>query len=229
MIAMTALFIALMLAQEPGCGAVAEGQTRADAFDLHAAMERLEAAITAGCASAQVQATYLRGWIAARAAYQSGGSPESLKEVQAAVAALNIAGERIAAYVLQAAAEAARSERDSLGLFIEQAVQLESVRLAGGRPPAPIISAHEAAGELWLQVHRYEDARRAYLRAAERIGTTPRITLGLARAAARLRDVPEACRQYVALAAAWKDSRRPIEIGEAIRFSQDFRCTPSAQ
>jgi len=184
----------------------------------------------AGCSAAQIQAAYLRGWIAARDAYQVGGSPDSLKAVETAIALLNRSGEQVAVYVLQAAEAAAQSERESLALFIEQAVQLEAVRLSAGQTPALIVTAHEAAGDLWLQVHRYEDARRAYVRAAERIGATRRITLGLARVAARLKDVDEACRQYAALAAAWKDPRhQPIEIGEAIRFPQDFRCPPSGR
>jgi hypothetical protein len=227
---MATVIIALVLAQEPGCAAVAAARARADAFDLSGAMQQLQAAVKARCSAAQIQDAYLRGWIAARDAYRAGGSPDSLKEVETAIAFLNRSGEKVAVYVLQAAEAAAQSERETLALFIDQAVQLESVRLSAGQPPAPIITAHEAAGDLWLQVHRYEDARRAYLRAAERVGTTPRITLGLARVAARLKDFNEACRQYAALAAAWKDPRRqPLEIGEAIRFPQDVRCPPSGR
>jgi hypothetical protein len=139
------------------------------------------------CVEASIRDTYSRGWNVARDAYRVGGSPESLKDVDAAIALLNDCGARLESYVLQAAEAAAQSERESLALFIEQAVQIESERLAAGLPPAPIITAHEAAGELWLQVHRYEEARRAYLRAADRIGTTPLITRGLALVANRLK------------------------------------------
>jgi hypothetical protein len=62
-----------------------------------------------------------------------------------------------------------------------------------------MITAHEAAGDLWLQVYRYDDARRAYMKAAERIGVTPRITLGLARLAVRIEAVATACKQYQSL------------------------------
>jgi tetratricopeptide (TPR) repeat protein len=227
--AMTAVLIAMMLAQEP-CAGITSAKARADVFDLRGAVEQLDAASKAGCSSAGAHATYLRGWIAARDAYRAGGSRESLKEVHAAVAALSAAGDRIAIYVLQAAEAAAQSERDSLSVFIEQAVQLESVRLATHLPPVHIISAHEAAGDLWLQVHRYDDARRAYQRAAERIGASRRVTLGLARVAARLQDVQEACRQYSRLSAAWNDTRQPpLEIAEAIRFLQDFPCASSVR
>jgi tetratricopeptide (TPR) repeat protein len=218
-----------MLAQEPGCAAIAAATARADVFDLRGAMQRLEAAITAGCPSAQVQATYLRGWLAARDAYRAGGSPESLTDVDAAVASLSAAGEKLAADVLQAAVAAAQSERESLSLFIEQAVQLEAVRLSARLSGAPIITAHEAAGDLWLQVHRYEDARRAYQRAAERIGTTPRVTVGLARAAARLKDAPEACRQYQTLDVGWREAgTEPQEIIEAREFLRSSACPPPA-
>jgi cytochrome c-type biogenesis protein CcmH/NrfG len=48
-----------------------------------------------------------------------------------------------------------------------------------------VISALEVAGELWLQVHRFEDARAAFERAARQVGTTPRIADGLARSVPR--------------------------------------------
>ena len=63
-------------------------------FDIRGALERLDAASRSGCANAQTQATYLRGWLAARDAYGAGGSPESLTDVDAAVASLSAAGEK---------------------------------------------------------------------------------------------------------------------------------------
>ena len=226
---MTALLVALMLAQEPGCAAVAAAKARADVFDIRGALERLDAASRSGCANARTQSTYLRGWLAARGAYRAGGSPESLTDVDAAVASLSAAGEKLAAYVLQAAAAAAQSERESLSLFIEQAVQLEAVRLSARLSGAPIITAHEAAGDLWLQVHRYEDARRAFQLAGERVGATRRVTLGLARSAARLRDLPEACRQYQTLDAGWREpGTEPQEIVEAREFLRSSACSSPA-
>jgi hypothetical protein len=222
---MTVLLL-LMLGQDSGCAGVAAAKAQADAFDLGAAVDRLDRASTAGCASARGQAVFLRGWIAARDAYRVGGSPESLTNVKAAIAALHASGDSVAAFILQAAEAAAQSERESLSLFIEQAVQLESVRLGAHLPPAHIITAHEAAGDLWLQVHRYDDARRAYRRAAERVGATRRVTLGLARAAARLKDPQEACQRYRTLAASWKDSGQPPqEIIEAREFLSSCTST----
>ena len=139
---------------------------------------------------AGVARLYLEGLTAARAAYAEGGSPDSLAPVRAAVATLERAGTAglapIAASVLRAAAAAAQSERDEMTLHLEHALRLELVQLEAGQPLLPGVSAHEAAGDLWLQVHGYEEARRAYERAAARIGMTPRIREGLARVCARL-------------------------------------------
>ncbi|HLG55160.1 MAG TPA: hypothetical protein VI485_07505 [Vicinamibacterales bacterium] len=102
------------------------------------------------------------------------------------------------------------------------------MRLSAGLPGTPMITAHEAAGDLWLQVHRYEDARRAYVRAAERIGATPRVTLGLARTAARLGDMAAACTQYRALVTSWKEAAaEPPEISEARTFLLQPACRTS--
>ena len=230
--------LALTLAQVPRCtgeGAalMRAASERAAAFDLAGAAERLAAAWKARCADAELPALYLRSWLDAREAYRFGGSPESLRPVAAALAALKSISEnatapgtaasaRIAFFVIEAAAAASQRERDSLSLLIEHAVQLESVRLAAGLTGAPIITAHEAAGDLWLQVHRYEDARRAYLRAVERVGATPRVTLGLARTAARLKDVPAVCAQYRTLVGLWtRASSEPREIAEARAFLRE--------
>lgn len=87
-----------------------------------------------------------------------------------------------------------------------------------------MISAHEA-GDLWLQVHRYDDARRAYTRAAERGGVTPRSTLGLGRLAVRIDALATACSQYRALVAAWKVSGpEPSELSEARMFLTNPTC-----
>jgi len=232
--------LALTLAQDPRCtsdGAalVRAASERAAAFDLVGAAERLRTAVDAGCADAQPSSVYLRGLLAARAAYRFGGSPESLAPVRAAIDVLKSgargasAPEEIAGFVLQAAAAASQSERDELSLMIEHAVQLEAVRLSAGLPGAPIVTAHEAAGDLWLQVHRYEDARRAYLRAAERVGATPLITLGLARTATRLKDVAAACVEYRTLATAWKrPGTEPPEITEARAFLREPACRDSS-
>jgi hypothetical protein len=141
-----------------------------------------------GC-EGEVEALYLRGLAAAADAYAQGGSPDSLKPVAAVMADLaRISGgspgpAEIARLVLAAAAAAAQSERDEMGAFITHATEMELLQRAAGQPGAPGVSALEAAGDLWLRVHRYDDATRAYERAAEVLGMTPRIRAGLAKAA----------------------------------------------
>jgi hypothetical protein len=139
------------------------------------------------CATSDVQSIYLGGWEAAREAARAGGPPESLAPVRAAIAALErLAGgahgpAEISMFVLRAAADAAQDEREEMALFLAHAVDLEREQLDAGQPGAPGITAHEAAGELWLRVRRYEDALRAYQHARSVVGSTALIESGLAR------------------------------------------------
>lgn len=234
-----AVLLALALAQSPRCGPdaaalVTAATDRSAAFDLAGAALRLQSAVMAGCADAEMPSIYLRGWMAAREAYRTGGAVESLVPVRNAIQLLRARAQgsadpgQIAAFVLEAAVAASQSERDDLSLLIEHAVQLENVRLSAGLPGLPIVTAHEAAGDLWLQVYRYDEARRAYARAAEKIGVTPRITLGLARVAARVDARATACTQYRALMAAWKGTgSEPSEISEARTFLASGACQGS--
>jgi hypothetical protein len=64
---------------------------------------------------------------------------------------------------------------------------MEILQLEAGQPGAPAISALEVAGDLWLQVFRYDEAITAYELAAQHVGLTPRIRDSLARARARLK------------------------------------------
>jgi len=132
--------------------------------------------------------------------------------------------------VLRAALPAAQHERAEMGLFIEEMLRMESLQLEAQQPPLPVLSAHEAAGQFWLQLHLYEEARRAFERAAQRVGQTPHVMLGAARAAAGLKQVPAACEQYRRLVAWWKDRPgSPPEISEARAFIKQPSCaTPPA-
>jgi hypothetical protein len=231
----TALLV-LVLAQGAQCSPEATAlmktaSERAAVFDLAGAVQRMQAAVMSGCPEATLPVLYLRGWIAARDAYRVGGSPESLRPVSQSIATLqDTLGKsgppQIAALVLQAAAAAAQSERDELKLMIDYAVQLEDRDLAAKRPGLPMITAHEAAGDLWLQVYRFDEARRAYTTAAERIGVTPRIMLGLARLAVRIDALATACKQYQSLVTSWKGTGpEPPELSEA----RTFLTTPACQ
>jgi hypothetical protein len=197
-----------LLAQNPPCG---------DSLPLSD-----DAALT--CAEPQLAAPYLRGLIAARKAYAAGGTLDSLKPVTAAIDELDrLAGKpvpaEIAKNVLLAAAAASQSEREQMALFLAHALRIESLQLAARQPAAPLATAHEVAGDLWLRVHRYPEARQAYLDAFKLLGPKPRITLGLARTAARMKDQMTACAEYRTLND-WFGSRAPLpaEIAEARAF-----------
>jgi len=213
-----------------GAALLAEALERASLFDLPGAAARAEDARARGCDEAAVAGIYFRGLVAAREAARFGGSPESLQPVVRAVAALDEPARTrpvaaIAQAVLRAAAAAAQSEREDMALHIEHAASLEALQLAAGHPGAPGVRAHEAGGELWLQVHRYEDARQFLVRASTELGATPRITLGLARTSARLGDSRAACDRYRALARAMRGwAAEAPEAAEARAYLSQPAC-----
>jgi tetratricopeptide (TPR) repeat protein len=204
---------------------------RAAAFDFGRAAEMFAAAARSGCAEGDVPAHYLRGLTAARAAFAQGGSPESLEPVREAIAEIETLGgglpgsAEVARFVLMAAAAAAQSEHDEMALLIDHAIRLERLQFAAAEPGAPVVTAHEVAGDLWLQAHRYEEAQAAYRRAAAQVGRTPRIIAGLARSASRLKDVTAACRESRALLDWWGAKEQdPDEIREARKLLQQPAC-----
>jgi hypothetical protein len=179
-----------------------------------------------GC-DVELALIYLRGLTAARAAYATGGDPASLAPVQAAIAAV---GERaalgelaeIVGLVLRAASAAAQSERDEMSVMLAQALQVERGRGARGLGGAPLVSAHEMAGELWLQVHRYDEAAAAFRTARAYAGDTPRIAIGLARALARQNQTGAACVEYRRLAGQSR-ALRPAMAGELAEADEYLR------
>ena len=195
---------------------------------------RAEAALTARGLEAcdlELPLIYLRGLVAARAAYAKGGDEASLAPVRAAIAAV---GERaalgevaeIAGFVLRAAVAAAQSERDEMSVLLAQALQVERGRGARGLGGAPLIAAHEVAGELWLQVHRFDEAAAAYRVARGYAADSPRVTAGLARALARQNQVPQACEEYRRLTAQAGALRPSMmeELTEAARYLAQPTC-----
>ncbi len=179
--------------------AAIEAQTLASEFDLAGAATLLASAGQRGDLFAQLAGVYLRGLIDAHEASRQGGSPDSLMPVRQAIAWLEIVANgrpgsaEIARLMLQAAAAAAQSEREEMRLYLDTAIRMETLQRAAGLPGAPIIAAAETAGDLWLQVHRYDEARRAYDDAGERFGSSLRILAGRARAARGLNDPTAAC------------------------------------
>lgn len=234
---MLALVLGAILAMQAQCPAEAaalvdDAAARATEFDLAGAADQLERAAAGGCASAGIGALYTRGLVDAREAFRQGGSPESLAPVRKAAEALErIARGRagpaeIARLLLHAAAASAQSERDEMRLYLESAVRMESLQRVARQPGAPGIAAAEIAGDLWLQVHRYEDARTAYLQAWEHVGATPRVLAGLARVAARLNETASACARFRQLLEAWGSrASSPPEIVEARMYVDQAACT----
>jgi hypothetical protein len=199
-----------------------EAATRAAEFDMAGAVSLLAGAGESRDTDVQVAAVYARGLIDAREAWRQGGSPESLASVRQAISSLEAMAKgrpgaaEIARLTLQAAAAAAQSEREEMRLYIDTAIRMEMLQRAAGMPGAPLVAAAEAAGDLWLQVHRYDDARRAYDEAAERFGSSLRTLAGRARAARGANDTPTACSAFRALLDAWGGrAGQPVEIAEA--------------
>ena len=221
------VLLALLAAAQSGCSPQATQRLngaalRAAEFDLRGASAQLDTDGVQGCEAAQIAMLYVRGLIYAEEAFRQGGPPESLAPVRQAMASLEaIARGRpgsaaIARLVLQAAAAAAQSERDEMSLYLESAVQMESLQRAAGQPGAPLVSAAEAAGDLWLQVHGYDAAWRAFLDAEKRVGSTARVLAGVARSAERLGDVPAACRAFRRVLDSWGGNpAAPLPIAEA--------------
>jgi hypothetical protein len=235
---MIALLLTLALGQSPcrdSADVIAAARERASRFDLPGASLGLAFDLS-GCTDTTVAYWYVRGVLAAREAYRYGGSPESLEPVRAAISQLaprvsETKVAEIATLLLRAASSAAQSERDEMGLLLEHAIELERQQRAAGLPGAPVISAQELAGDLWLQVHRFEDARRTYLDASQQGSPTRRVTLGLARTLSRLGDLPASCDQYRALVMAWPPrGGEPPELTEARTFLKRRECrTGSSQ
>jgi len=234
MLALT-LGIALSAAQSPcppdAMALIAEASVRAAEFDLPVAAEQLRVAVAQGCTSAEVAAFYVRGLLDAREAFRQGGSPESLVQVRYAIGALDAIAQSgpgpaaIARLVLHAAAAAAQSERDEMRLYLESAIRMETLQRAASQPGAPVGTATEIAGDLWLQVHRYEEARQAYMAAVQQVGRTPRVLAGLARTAARLNDAPAACAAFRSLIEGWGVRQaEPPEIIEAQAYLRGPTC-----
>jgi hypothetical protein len=223
-------FSTLLAAAQSGCSpdaiaAINRATALASEFDLSGAAVQLEAQSVGACDTARVAMLYARGLIAAQEAFRQGGPPESLAPVRQAMAALDSVSKgrpgsaAVARLVLQAATAAAQSELDEMRLYLESAIQMESLQREAGQPGAPLVSAAETAGDLWLQVHRYEDAWRAYFEARALVGATARVLAGIGRTAQRLQDMDTACAAFHQLLESWgARPTRPSQIAEASAY-----------
>ena len=202
-----------------------------EAFDLAGAAAGYAAAAKAGCVDAEKAAIYVRGLIAGRAADAQFGSAASLQPLKVAISALEpyAAADPVARAmqaVLRASMPAAQHERAEMTLLIDDMLRRESVQLEAKLPGLPVISAHETAGYFWLQLRVWDEAARAFDVAGRRVGQTPHVMLGAARAAAGRQDATAACDHYKRLVS-WWGSRpgTPPEIIEARGFVKEPQCT----
>lgn len=230
----TPLILAVALLQDPcrgeGARHIETAQRLGEAFDLAGAAEAYSAAVKSGCSDARAAAIYVRGLIAARAADAQFGSTASLQPLREAIGALEpyAATDPVARAmqaVVRAAMPAAQHERGELTLLIDEMLRHESLQLEARLPGLPVISAHEAAGYFWLQLHLYDEATRAFDAAGRRIGQTSHVMLGAARAAAGRQDVAAACGHYNRLVSWWgTPPATPPEIVEARGFLNQRQC-----
>jgi tetratricopeptide (TPR) repeat protein len=193
----------------------------------HIAIERHDWTATVGvnpadCADeATVLLWYARGLAAARAIGRSENlaalpaARESLAKLEAAAGTAGpYSAPELRRIVLMAAIVASQDEREELKILLTHGAAL-AARLSD-RCAA---SFGELAGDLWLQVDRYEDARRAYTAALRLRPTRARIRLGLARAASRLGDFAGAVSNYRAFLHLWRTADPDLpEIAEANEF-----------
>lgn len=146
----------------------------------------------------EVQRLAMEGWVAARELAPKGGALELLGPVNLRLRALDglpgVAA-RYADVAIRAAVSAAQDERDEMEVFLAHARDLSDTMALAGAPAQWPLPIDELAGELWLEVDRYTEARDAYLRAT-RVRPTANAWVGLARASDRLGDLVAACAAY---------------------------------
>ncbi len=182
-----------------------------------------DAAAAAGCDADPVVCTFIHGYAAARLA-----SPEAkagliaeagdcARQLQGAVSNPVSVAELYRVFV-RAAMAAAQEETPELDLLITHAVSLEKRLRESGQMDVPLQPATEIAGDLWLQVNRYDTARQAYRATLEDWPHRPASLLGIARASVELHDDAAAKEAYRALLDLWPnaDPTRP-ELLEAKR------------
>ena len=223
------VWLSLLLACDAAL--VAKAAARANEFDLRGALEIVRTA--RDCDEAAGAVEYLEGLLGAAEAVEKGGTVDSLREVRSAANALSRRAEHggrrweAASLAMRALAPASQQERGEMSVYLAEATRIEGMLLTAGLPGAPFITVHELAGDLWLQVHQFAEARAAYEAAASAIGQTPRILLGLAQASARLQDTAAACAAYRSLFEWWDAAPRsttPPELAAARTRAESLGC-----
>lgn len=152
---------------------------------------------------ADVRRVAMEGWNAARALAPKGGAIDLLGPVNVRLKELDAmpnTSARYAEVAIRAAISAAQEERDEMQLFLDHAGDLSKQMALAGTPARFPLPIDELAGELWLEVDRFEESRDAYRRATEN-APTPNAWVGLARASDKLGDLVAACAAYTRVTA----------------------------
>lgn len=181
---------------------VAEMVARGDDAAASEAVERGVRGPAERCVLSKIARLSLLGWVEARKLAPAGGAvallgpaSRSLGELDA-LASLEIGIEaEYAQTAIRAAIAAAQDERPEVALLLVHARDLAERLTARGRRAVWPRSYNLVAGELWLEVDRYEDARLAFDRAV-RAEESPIALVGLAEALSKLNRHDEACAAY---------------------------------
>ena len=81
------------------------------------------------------------------------------------------------------------------------------------------------AGDLWLQVHGYQEAWQSYVTASQQVGPVLRVLAGIACATARLNNAASACGAFRSLVEEWGVRQaEPPEISEARAYLRRPAC-----
>jgi tetratricopeptide (TPR) repeat protein len=162
---------------------------------------------TSACVPLEIARLSVMGWFEARTLAAAGGATEKQGPVQAILGQLEMLRERAvrgspvaieieyAQTIIRAAISAAQDERAEMELLLGHARDLvqrlesRSVRALWPRP------YNAAAGELWFEVDRYDEARAAFERAVQSDGAAVAL-VGLARSLARANRFEEACATF---------------------------------
>ncbi len=160
--------------------------------------------------STQSLVWYVKGWAAARRSFGGvGPEAEIAREARRRLEALaDRAGRRgpaeIRRLAVQAAIAASQEEREEMALVLLHAAEFEAASGVGGA--ATVLPIAELAGDLWLEVERFADARREYAAALEADPESVGSLLGLARASAQEGALDEARGAYTRLLRVWDDA-----------------------
>jgi tetratricopeptide (TPR) repeat protein len=161
------------------------------------------AADAEACTPRRVALLSLRAWAEARALAAKGGAVELQGPVQRILEDLRaLASDNAVALdveyadtAVRAAIAAAQDERPEMELLLTHARDLSERLQLRGRSAEWPRTFNEAAGELWFEVDRYEEAIAAYERAA-RADASAAALVGWARALARAGRTEDACDVY---------------------------------